>query len=774
MRKGLGRHNRRSPGTFNPGVLFANGEQGFWYDPTDIPLAWRRNLLTYTEQFDNAAWTKANSTITADAAVAPDGTTTADKLVENTANAIHSIGQGKTFSAGTYCISVYAKGSERTRLEIATQPMDVGFDLANGTILYGTGGTITAEGNGWYRCVVAFTPSSSLNTEIRLLNATSQRTYTGDGTSGLFIWGAQLELGSTASTYQQIVTPEISFLQYQSQPVLYQDSAGTTPVTAVEQAVGLMLDKSKGLVLGSERMANGTFASGTTGWSSFQATLSAVGGWGLATSTVSTGAAQIYQSFNAPALNGKWYLFSAKYRNKTSSGAARLIIYNISAGFASITTVSSSAASGTLSCIGFVPATGDMQVVCEFATNAIGESIEWDDVSLRELPGNHAFQTSSTKRPVLRARYNLLTYSEQFDNAVWTKGSATITANSAVAPDGTTTADKLVENTAFGAHQVFVSFTFAVNVAYSWSVYAKAAERSWIWVNAQDGSDNRTWFDLANGAVGTNSAGNAASITSVGNGWYRCSVSRTTAAASGFFAAGLATADNTATYTGDGASGAFIWGADLRPTSQATGLIGPTYQRIAAATDYDVVGFLPYLAFEIDDALTTNSIDFSGTDKMTVFAGVRKLSDATDALLVELSVNAPISTRAFYLAAPESASLLSYSFFGLGAAAASPNQRAGTALATYPAPITNVLTTTGDIPGDLNTIRVNGIAGTSATGDQGTGNYGNYPLFIGARNQTSVYFNGWIYSLIGRGAATTAGQIAATEQWVAGKSGVQL
>jgi hypothetical protein len=562
------------------------------------------------------------------------------------------------------------------------------------------------------------------------------------------VWGAQLELGSTASTYQQIVTPEISFLQYQSQPVMYTDSAGTTPVTAVEQAVGLMLDKSKGLVPGSESVVtpySGT-VSGSWAISSTEVTRNgSSGGQANLTLSITPSTTKTYQvQFTVSNLSGDTF-----YYRLGSGGSAIQVTSN---------------GQYTARVIG---GGGSTSIIFAPWAGSAGQ-VTISNISVRELPGNHAFQTSSTKRPVLRARYNLLTYSEQFDNAAWSKTGATVTANAAVAPDGTNTADKLVENTAFGAHQVFVSFTFAVNVAYSWSVYAKAAERSWLWVNAQDGSDNRTWFDLANGAVGTNSAGNAASITSVGNGWYRCSVSRTTAASSGFFAAGLATADNTATYTGDGASGAFIWGADLRPASQATGLIGPTYQRIAAATDYDVVGFLPYLQFDgFDDALTTNSIDFTATDEMTVFAGVRKLSDAAIGIVTELSADLNSNNGAFFLLYPRSASFNEPVFTSKGTAA----QQAANSVNTYPAPITNVLTGIGDISGDVATLRINGAQAATNTNDQGTGNFGNYPLFVGARNQTSAYFNGWLTQLIGVGAATSASQIVSTESWVNVRTG---
>jgi hypothetical protein len=77
----------------------------------------------------------------------------------------------------------------------------------------------------------------------------------------------------------------------------------------------------------------------------------------------------------------------------------------------------------------------------------------------------------------------------------------------------------------------------------------------------------------------------------------------------------------------------------------------------------------------------------------------------------------------------------------------------------------------GDISGDTAVLRINGLqAGSSAT-DQGTGNYGNYPLYIGRRESLTLPFNGRIYSLIVRGAATSETQIGQTEQWISNEMG---
>jgi hypothetical protein len=160
----------------------------------------------------------------------------------------------------------------------------------------------------------------------------------------------------------------------------------------------------------------------------------------------------------------------------------------------------------------------------------------------------------------------------------------------------------------------------------------------------------------------------------------------------------------------------------------------------------------------------TNSIDFSAGDKVTAWAGVRKLSDADGSILVELSSNFNTNNGSFSVVAPSSAA----PDFGFVSKGTLIRPAVGTGFA---APITNVLTGIGDISGDVCTLRVNGVQAVSDTGDQGSGNYGNYPLYIGARNNASLFFNGWLSSLIVRGAQSTQSQIEATEAWVNGKTG---
>ena len=525
---------------------------------------------------------------------------------------------------------------------------------------------------------------------------------------------------------------------------LFTDSAGTTPVTGVEQFVGLMLDKSKGLVLGGELItpvANQDFSSDTGYW-----TKAAGVTIGSGICTFSAVANNFGVSVNGVTFAGKYYDITFTISSVTSGSCSLQV--NGPQGIARN-------APGTYTerlCAG----SGSSFAIVARSANT---SLTIDSVSVKEVTGNHATQTTSAKRPKLAARYNLLTYSEQFDNGVWTKSNATVTANAVIAPDGTTTADKLVENAANAEHLVFQSITSGSNTI---SVYAKAAERSWLRMG--DSSGAKIWFDLANGTLG--SADRPASIQPIGNGWYRCSYVGSNFTNISFL---VATGNNVNAYTGDGTSGIYIWGADLRPASQATGLIGPTYQRVVDAATYDAVGFLPYLEFDgLSWSMSTGSIDFSAGDKMTVWAGVRKLSDAAIGAVTELgtSFNGSFSVFAPLPLGPN---------YGFGTTSSPSVYQTG--YAAVAAPSTDVLQGSYNLfeatLANQTKARINAVAKTLTFTGVGTpsGNFMNGALFIGSRAGTSFFLNGWLTSLIVRGAQSTQSQIEATEAWVNGKTG---
>jgi hypothetical protein len=160
--------------------------------------------------------------------------------------------------------------------------------------------------------------------------------------------------------------------------------------------------------------------------------------------------------------------------------------------------------------------------------------------------------------------YNLFSYSEQFDNSFWNKNDCSVSANAIAAPNGTLTADKLIENSSNSVHLINTPNNSVPTGTNTLSVYAKADTRNWILLYLFDGvlGSLTAYFNVSNGTLGTIASGLTASIDSVGNGWYRCSITRTQANA-GNGGYGLASADNVASYTGNGTSGAYFWGGQL-------------------------------------------------------------------------------------------------------------------------------------------------------------------------------------------------------------------
>jgi hypothetical protein len=194
-------------------------------------------------------------------------------------------------------------------------------------------------------------------------------------------------------------------------------------------------------------------------------------------------------------------------------------------------------------------------------------------------------------------RVNLALWSEAFDNAAWTKSGATVTANAATAPDGTTGADKLAEIAGTSVHQIDQTISVTSGTAYTFTIYAKAAERSWLRmaaVSAYFGASNSTWFNLANGTVGTNQGATTASITPAGNGWYRCTYTRTataTNAASNFYI-NVSDADGGSSYNGVLGSGAYLWGFQAEAGGWATTYIPTTSATVTRNVDLVAVNSL--------------------------------------------------------------------------------------------------------------------------------------------------------------------------------------
>jgi hypothetical protein len=183
-------------------------------------------------------------------------------------------------------------------------------------------------------------------------------------------------------------------------------------------------------------------------------------------------------------------------------------------------------------------------------------------------------------------RTNLVLRSQEFDNAgVWGASNASVSANATLSPDGTTTADKITETAVTGVFTVFQSVTTTA-AAHTFTVFAKAAERSFIVLyNLTYGGG--TSFNLSTGAVGSNIdvAPTSSSIQSVGNGWYRCSITLTAAAASTSWRVYLASNATTISYAGTAGNGLFVYGAQLEQASFPTSYIPTVASQVTRSAD---------------------------------------------------------------------------------------------------------------------------------------------------------------------------------------------
>ena len=185
------------------------------------------NLILYSQQMDNAAWVKANLTVDVDAIIAPDGTLTAEQTVEDTGLSVHDVHQTTAVlvAGQAYCYSVYLKAGTRTQAILymagtayTTDP-GVRFNLGAGTATTFQGGAsvfgIEAAPNGFYRCWMSSVADVSATGVfyVRHYDGTTI-TYTGDGASGLYVWGAQLEPGSAPGRYIPTTTAAKTLTSY--------------------------------------------------------------------------------------------------------------------------------------------------------------------------------------------------------------------------------------------------------------------------------------------------------------------------------------------------------------------------------------------------------------------------------------------------------------------------------------------------------------------------------------------------------------------------------
>lgn len=387
--------------------------------------------------------------------------------------------------------------------------------------------------------------------------------------------------------------------------------------------------------------------------------------------------------------------------------------------------------------------------------------------------GVNATQSTSASRPVLSARYNLLERTQDFSNAVWAlTGSA---SPSTAAPTKGTTTGTRPDNTSGTIDTV----TFPAVSSGAWSFIGQSPslrifDQTTFSVYARISSGTATIYLSVQSTGAGPSSGNfyTASGFTLTTSWQKISISGTqttiggdTSCVIGFDTRADAGQTNSSSLTVQ------LWGADFRVNRDTSDL--PSYQRVTTSTDYDAVGFRPYLRFDgTDDFLLTSSIDFTGTNKITSFSAFRKRLNAFSAI-VELSPSVDTNNGSFLIYTGGTATA------GVDRKAIEIALRGTQTTLAYFTPVNDglysaIVTAEFDISqsaraSELVRLRLNGANGTVTYGgaaDAGTGNFGNYALFIGRRNNASGPFNGHFYGCIVRAAASSIADVTDTESWL--------
>lgn len=275
--------------------------------------------------------------------------------------------------------------------------------------------------------------------------------------------------------------------------------------------------------------------------------------------------------------------------------------------------------------------------------------------------GNHVTQATAAARPVVSARVNLLTGTENL--AGWTSTLGSI-ASGSLAPDGSLTAIKLTES-AVNATQ-YVYFSLPTKTASEKRVQRLWAKRNGrdlriTWVTGSSASGAYADINLATGVVanlgvnGTTAVANAGTVTSAGTEWWEIVLTSTLPNAElSYFVIqlrnNLTNVTGEPSYVGDGASGAFVWHPDMRHFATANSST-PTYQRITDANTYDTVGFPYYEKFDgLDDGYATAAFTAGTlTADMDCFVAIKRNS-AANFLVASLA-----SGSALYVGAGDSA-----------------------------------------------------------------------------------------------------------------------
>ena len=612
-------------GALPQGATFSRGTIGTLYNQSGL-VAYAPSNLNLQSGFASG-WTATRSTGTINNTVSPDGSTNGYRLIEDTtATNSHFVQNSSSITitnAVTYSVSVYAKANGRTWIAVqgdisggflgTPQYFDIGNGVV-GTLAAGvTSASIQNVGNGWYRCSYVAT-SSGVSASFGVFIATGQgvNSYTGDGLSGVFLYGAQLEQGSNATTYTPTTTAAVYGPRFDYDPnnVLQQNLILNSQTFNASPAVWTFSNIA--LFSNVAQAPDGTNTASLITTSPV-GSAAIISGTGAALSIIPTPNTVVTRSFYLKYSFGNGLFYSEA--EVAASGVATFDLVNISA--------SASSGSATITAVGngwyrcshtYTTAASPNCTIRAFYLQAYGLStaaaglfiwgfqFNYGSTALPYLATTSTTQAVCAPRGLLieEARTNSLTYSQDITNAVWnmlgTAGGSR-GADETTAPDGTFTADRFSVGTGSGYWYIanYANPSLVSGQAYTFSAYVKANGLGFVFVRAHNNSANLSAsgfiVSLSDGSVTYPSTPLApactATVTNAGNGWWKISATSTAnLTVAGVGGPGLWPCPSTsfasangsapANFTGDGVSGIYIWGAQFEAGAFATSYIPTT------------------------------------------------------------------------------------------------------------------------------------------------------------------------------------------------------
>ncbi len=511
----------------------------------------RKNLLTFSEQFNNAAWNVrwgGAGTVTANAVTAPDGTLTGDSFTATLGGS--GFGQAVSVTAGTtYTFSAWIRTAGGTTIAARTTA-----DGSNGINPIGLGVPISSTA--WIRSSITWTETI---TGTRYVGAFC------NPSSSFDIWGAQLEVGRLVSAYQTVgatYTPLPHLITTQDPGAHRRNLLRNTELFSDASWVGYF---AKPTLTSGQLAPDGSL----TAWS-----------WNAAATTGGPGSVFGGLLFEAPA-SAVGRIVTASIWLRASSPIT--FWFAIADGVGGQINVTTSWQRFTVT--GAVPVINPRFIQFYDDTNPSTTIFFWRPQSEygsvatdyeRVDSDFFPMETAVTSVPVpsVAPRINILTSTEALDNSgVWIRNNnPTITVNAAVAPNGTLTAEKI--DTSQGGNGVFAIGSVTSLVPHTFSVYIKDFSANSVLRIGPDARPPNGFIQLnANTGQITTTAANviSSSVVPAANGWYRASVTTTPTS--------LVTGPAYVVYAaGSGASSFLAWGAQLEVGNVAT-----SYQRVDSA-----------------------------------------------------------------------------------------------------------------------------------------------------------------------------------------------